>query len=184
MYIGFLNIQKSKNFKQMKNKVLTIVYLVFGFIAGVIFSGVFISVSSGEMMIKEFKSPYDFNKTVEVIAQRINEKSGWHVTEIINQNKEVLENGGFEIGNFKIIKYCHGGYSARMLQTDDRKKIGNMMPKSFAVYEKSDGQVFVSTMNGGIIGKLFGGETEKIIEEVSLEVEDMMRFINLKYTIF
>jgi hypothetical protein len=71
-----------------------------------------------------------------------------------------------------------------MLDTDDRKKIGNMMPKSFAVYEKSDGQVFVSTMNGGIMGKLFGGETEKIIEEVSLEVEDMMRFINLKYTLF
>lgn len=71
-----------------------------------------------------------------------------------------------------------------MLKADDRKKLGNMMPKSFAVYEKSDGQVFVSTMNGAVIGKLFGGETEKIIERVSLEVENMMRFINLKYTLF
>jgi uncharacterized protein (DUF302 family) len=168
----------------MKTKILITVFLILGFIAGIIFAGIAISVSSGEMMVKEFKSPYDFDKTVETVAQRINSAKGWHVTEIIDQNKEVKENGGYDIGNFKIIKYCHGGYSSRMLDTDDRKKIGNMMPKTFAVYEKSDGQVFVSTMNGGIMGKLFGGETEKIIEEVSLEVEDMMRFINLKYTLF
>ncbi|MBN2166884.1 MAG: DUF302 domain-containing protein [Marinilabiliaceae bacterium] len=168
----------------MKTKVIIIVSLFFGFIVGIIFAGITISISSGEMMVKEFKSPYDFNKTVEVVTNRINNAKGWSVTEIIDQNKEVKENGGYDIGNFKIIKYCHGGYSSRMLESDDRKKIGNMMPKSFAIYEKSNGQVFISTMNGGIMGKLFGGDTEKIIEEVSLEVEDMMRFINLKYTLF
>lgn len=168
----------------MKTKIVITVSLILGFIAGIIFAGIAISVSSGEMMVKEFKSPYDFDKTVETVVQRINTAKGWHVTEIIDQNKEVTENGGYDIGNFKIIKYCHGGYSSRMLDTDERKKIGNMMPKTFAVYEKSTGEVYVSTMNGAIMGKLFGGETEKIIEEVSLEVEDMMHFINLKYTLF
>ncbi|OFY20162.1 MAG: hypothetical protein A2W98_12515 [Bacteroidetes bacterium GWF2_33_38] len=168
----------------MNTKVLVIVMLIFGFLAGIIFSGIVISISSGDMMVNELKSPYDFDKTVSVIVDRINNKAGWHVTEIIDQNKEVIENGGFPIGNYKIIKYCSGAYSARMLKSDERKKIGNMMPKTFAVYEKSDGQVLVSTMNGAIMGKIFGGEVEKIIEEVSLEVEDMMRFINLKYTLF
>ena len=165
-------------------KITIIASIILGFVLGVIFTGITISVSSGEMMMKELKSPYDFDKTVKVMAERINLKEGWHVTTIIDQNKETIENGGFAIGNFKIIKYCHGGYSARMLKADDRKKLGNMMPKSFAVYEKSDGQVFISTMNGAIMGKIFGGEIETIIEEVSLEVEDMMRFINLKYTLF
>ena len=168
----------------MKSKITIIVYLIFGFIAGIIFTAVTINISAGEMMIKELKSPYNFDKTVDVMTMRINKKPGWHVTEIIDQNDEVKANGGFEIGNYKIVKYCSGNYSARMLQADDRKKIGNMMPKTFAVYEKSDGQVYVSTMNGGIMGKIFGGEIEKIIEEVSLEVEDMMRFINLKFTLF
>lgn len=168
----------------MKTKIIAIVFLIFGMLIGIIFSGIVINISAGEMMVKEFKSPYEFEKTIELITNRINTKAGWAVTSIIDQNKEVSKNGGSSIGNFKIIKYCHGGFSSRMLKEDDRKKIGNMMPKSFAVYEKSDGQVFVSTMNGGVIGKMFGGEIEKIIEEVSLEVEDMMRFINLKYTIF
>ena len=165
-------------------KVIISASIVLGFVLGVIFTGITISVSSGQMMVKELKSPYDFDKTVTVMSERINAKEGWHVTTIINQNKETIENGGFAIGNYKIIKYCSGAFSARMLKADDRKKIGNMMPKSFAIYEKSDGQVYISTMNGAIMGKIFGGEVESIIEEVSLEVEDMMRFINLKYTLF
>ena len=168
----------------MKTKIIITVSLLFGFIGGIIFSGIALSVSSGEMMVVEIKSPYDFDKTVNVMAARINSKEGWHVTDIIDQNEETIENGGFAIGNFNIIKYCSGKYSAEMLQADERKKIGNMMPKSFAVYEKSDGQVYVSTMNGAVMGKIFGGEVERIIEEVSLEVEDMMRFMNLKYTLF
>ncbi|MCK5730614.1 MAG: DUF302 domain-containing protein [Draconibacterium sp.] len=168
----------------MKTKVLTIVALILGFIVGIVFTAVTISVSSGEMLVKEFKSPYDFDKTVTVMSDRINAAPGWHVTDVIDQNKEVIANGGYEIGNFKIVKYCHGGFAAEMLEVDDRKKTGTMMPKSFAVYEKSDGQVFVSTVNGAVMGKLFGGEIERIIEESSLEVEDIMRFINLKYTLF
>jgi uncharacterized protein (DUF302 family) len=167
----------------MKN-VIVIVSIIFGFILGILFSGITLSVSSSEMMVKELKSPYDFEKTISVMTNRINSKEGWHVTNVIDQNKEIVENGGREIGNFKIIKYCHGGYSWRMLKDDNRKKIGNMMPKSFAVYEKTDGQVYISTMNGAVMGKVFGGEIEAIIEEVAVEVEDMMRFVNLKYTLF
>jgi uncharacterized protein (DUF302 family) len=102
----------------------------------------------------------------------------------MDQNKEFQANGVNGIGKFDIIQYCRGNYSSEMLMADDRKKIGIMMPKSFSVYEKSDGQVYVATFNGIVIGKIFGGETEKIIEKVSLEVEDVMRFINLKFTLF
>jgi uncharacterized protein (DUF302 family) len=168
----------------MKTKITVIVSLTFGFLIGVLFTAVTINISAKPMLVKEFKSPYNFEKTVQVMTDRINNKEGWHVTNVIDQNKAVSENGGFPIGNFKIIKYCHGGFSAEMLKADDRKKIGAMMPKSFAVYQKSDGQVYVSTVNGAIIGKLFGGEEERIIEESSLEIEDIMRFINLKFTLY
>jgi hypothetical protein len=59
-----------------------------------------------------------------------------------------------------------------------------MMPKAFAVYEKSDGQVYLATSNGMVMGKLFGGETEELIEDVSVDVEKMLRFMNFKFTIF
>lgn len=168
----------------MKTKLIAIVFGVFGVLAGIIFTGIAVNYSAGRMLIKEMKSPYDFEKTVETIVERINAKDGWHVVTVIDQNKEVQAHGGKAIGKFNIIQYCNGKFSSEMLSTDDRKIIGAMLPKNLAVYEKSDGQVYVATSNGVIIGKFFGSETESIIEKVSLEVEDILRFMNFKFSIF
>ena len=168
----------------MKTKLIAVVFTVFGILAGIIFTGIAVNLSAGKMMIKEMKSPYDYEKTIETIVSRVNSMPEWHIVTVYDMNKEVVENGGKSIGKYSIIKYCSGKYASEMLVADDRKLIGAMMPKAFAVYEKSDGQVYVATSNGVVMGKLFGGETEKLIEEVSLEVEDMLRFMNFKFSLF
>jgi uncharacterized protein (DUF302 family) len=168
----------------MKTKLTAIVFAVFGLLAGIVFTGIAINLSAGKMMIREMKSPYDFEKTVETIVNRVNSAPGWHVVTVIDQNKEVQAHGGKAIGKYNIIQYCSGKYSSEMLASDNRKTIGAMMPKNLAVYEKSDGQVYVATSNGAVMGKLFGGETESIIERVSLEVEGILSFMNFKYSLF
>ena len=126
------------------------------------------------MLIKEQESPFDFEKTIDLLIEAINNKEGWKVTALIDQNQAVMENGGTSIGKFKIIKYCNGKHASQMLQSDDRKYIGTMMPKSFAVYEKSDGQSYVSFLNGAVMGDMMGGEIEAIINEVSFDVSEMI----------
>lgn len=168
----------------MRTKSAVIAGIIMGFLGGVIFTGVAINQSAGGMMLKEMKSPYDHQKTVDTIVSRVNAAPGWHIVKVYDMNREVLENGGAAIGKYAVIQYCSGGYASRMLAADGRKRIGAMMPKNFAVYEKADGQVYVATANGAVMGKLFGGETEGIIEKVSLEVEGMLRFMNFKFSLF
>jgi uncharacterized protein (DUF302 family) len=168
----------------MKTKLAAIIFLVFGILVGVIITGISLNLSAGQMMVKEMKSPYDFEKTVETIVERINNKQGWHVVTVIEQDKEVQLHGGKAIGKFNIIQYCSGKYSSEMLKADNRKSMGAMLPKNLAVYEKSDGQVYVSSSNGAVMGKLFGGDTGEIVEKVSLEVEDILRFMNFKFSLF
>jgi len=168
----------------MKTKLIALVFTIFGFFIGILFTGIAINESAGKMMLKEMKSPYDYEKTVETIVNRVNAMPEWHTVTVYDMNKEVLENGGKAIGKYSIIKYCSGKSASEMLMDDDRKPMGAMMPKAFAVYEKTDGQVYVSTANGAVMGKLFGGETETLIEKVSLEVEEMLRFMNFKFSLF
>lgn len=168
----------------MKTKIIATACLALGFLAGIIFTGAALSISARYMMLTEMKSPYGYQKTVETIVDHINRQPGWHLVDVTDENKEVIEHGGKPIGRFTIIKYCNGSYASQMLGADDRKQIGAMLPKSFAVYEKSNGQVYVATANGAVMGKLFGGEAERIIEKVNLEVEDMMRFMNFKFSVF
>jgi len=168
----------------MEKKILVIVSVLGGLVFGVFFTGLALNISSEKMMLMEIKSPYEFEKTVEVISNRINNREGWKVTNIIDQNKAIVDGGAPSIGKYVIIKYCSAKYSSEMLQGDNTKKIGVMMPKSFAVYEKSTGQVYISTANGGVMGKMFGSEAAKVLEKVSLEVEGIMSFVNLKFNVF
>ncbi len=168
----------------MKTKALALSTLAIGFLAGILFAGIAMSLSAKYLMITEVKSPYDHAKTVSMIAANIPKQPGWHIVSVIDQQKEIADHGGTPIAPFTIIKYCNGPVAGEMLSADDRKKLGAMMPKALAVYEKSDGQVYVSSANGAIMGKLFGGETERIIERVSLDVEKMLRFLNFKFSVF
>ena len=168
----------------MEKKILVIVSVLGGLVFGAFFTGLALNISSEKMMLVEIKSPYEFEKTVEVISNRINNRGDWVVTNVIDQNKAVVDGGAPSIGNYAIIKYCSAKYSSEMLMADDLKKIGVMMPKSFAVYEKSNGQVYISTSNGAVMGKMFGSDAASVLEKVSLEVEGIMSFVNLKFNVF
>ena len=168
----------------MEKKILVIVSVLGGLVFGVFFTGLALNLSAEKMMLMEIKSPYEFSKTVDVISNRINKSGDWTVTNVIDQNKSVMDGGAPSIGKYVIIKYCSPKYSSEMLQGDNTKKIGVMMPKSFAVYEKSNGQVYISTANGGVMGKMFGRDAAIVLEKVSLEVEGIMSFVNLKFNTF
>jgi len=167
----------------MKRIVFATIFFL-GIAAGLFFSGIFMNISAERVFFKEIVSPFDFDKTVDVLTKRINAADGWNVTAVIDQQQTVLKNGGGDIGKLKIIQYCSGKYAHQMLKDDQRKKIAVMMPKSFAVYEKSDGRVYIALMNGAFMAKVLRGDAYGILENVSLEVEGMLSFIGFKYSLF
>lgn len=151
---------------------------------GAVMGAIFIHIGAKHALILEQRSPYDYLKTIEVITNRINTKSGWKVVAVINQAEEIRQGGGGDIGKMTIIKYCNAHYAKRMLQDDDRKKMAVAMPISIAVYEKSTGETMISVNNGLLSSKIYGGETEQIIEKVSHEVEDILSFSAFKFSRF
>ncbi len=165
--------------KIVRNTIL----ILFGFLLGVLFTGLTVNLVASELLIKEVRSPYDLEKTVRVIQDRIEASENWHGVTVYDQNSECVEHGGEPIGPMKIVKYCSGVYASKMLESDDRKKLGAMMPKGIAVYENEAGEVWIAMSNGAVMGQLFGGEVAGIIEQVSREVEQIMGFMHFKFTV-
>ena len=160
-----------------------------GVILGLIFSlfvtGLAFKVAAPNMFFKEITVPYDFDKTVQMIQNRINKQEGWHVTNIIDQQKEVLENGGEDVGKVKIIKFCNGKLSGEMLRNDDSKFMVSKVASSIAVYEKSNGKVVIGLMNGYLMARLFAGTREgEIMEEKVKDMEEILGFLHFRFTIF
>jgi len=166
------------------NKILLALTAAVSLFVGAVVGAFFIQSFAKQAMILEHKSPFDYNKTVETIVSRIGAKDGWKVISVIDQASEIKAGKGSDVGKVAIIKYCNAKYAGRMLSADERKKMAVSMPISIAVYEKSSGECVVSVSNGVLMSKIYGGETEAIIEEVSIEVEEILGFMAFKFSRF
>ena len=169
----------------MSNKKGILIGLILGLVLSLFVTGLAFKVAAPTMFFKEVSVPHDFDKTVRMLQTRINKQEGWHVTAVIDQQKEVLDNGGEDVGKVKIIKFCNGKLSGVMLKDDGSKFMAAKMPLSIAVYEKNDGRVTIGLMNGYIMARLFSGTREgKIMEEVVSDMEEILSFLHFRYTIF
>ncbi len=160
----------------MKTAITLVVGLVIGLFAGILATGLFATISGENLLLQEIESPYDFEKTVEVMQNRIANLDGWHIVKTFDYDREVREGGGAPIGKYAIIEFCKASSAGEMLGADDRKKIGAMLPKRFAIYEKSNGKVYIGAGNGPVIVQLLRGRMREIASEVSLEVESLLLF--------
>ena len=169
----------------MSNKKGIMIGLILGLVLSLFVVGLAFKVAAPTMFFKEVSVPYDFDKTVRIIQKRINKQEGWHVTTVIDQQKEVLDDGGEDVGKVKIIKFCNGKLSGVMLGDDGSKFMAAKMPLSIAIYEKSDGRVTIGLMNGYIMARLFSGTREgEIMEEVVKDIEEILSFLHFRFTIF
>lgn len=166
------------------NKILIALVAAVSLFVGAIVGAFFIQNFAKQALILEHKSPFDYNKTVETIINRINAKDGWKVISVIDQAEEIRKGGGADVGKVTIVKYCNAKFAGEMLGSDERKKMAVSMPISIAVYEKSTGECIVSVSNGVLMSKIYGGETEDIIEDVSQEVEGILGFMAFKFSRF
>ncbi|CAA6811550.1 MAG: Unknown protein [uncultured Sulfurovum sp.] len=169
----------------MSHKKSIIVGLILGLVLSLFVLGLAFKIAAPTLFFKEVTVPHSFEKTVRLLETRINKQKGWHVTNVIDQQKEVLVNGGDDIGKVKIIKFCNAKLSGMMLADDASKFMAAKMPLSIAVYEKSDGRVTIGLMNGYVMSRLFAGTREgEIMEKVVRDIEEILGFLHLRFTIF
>jgi len=76
----------------------------------------------------------------------------------------------------KVMKLGEAKYAHTLISKDDTHFVAAMMPHSVAVYENSDGNTYISSFNMGLMGKIFGGETERIMGLVQTDDDVILDF--------
>lgn len=116
--------------------------------------------AQGDMVI-ERASPLEFDATVEKL--KANAKAlGWKVPKSWTKNfqKNLKHVTKEDIGKNLVIEMCEPYEAVKLLKHDRYKKFLSMMPCSVAVYEKSDGKVYLSMMNIQMMGQMYQGQQE------------------------
>jgi len=112
-------------------------------------------------MIFEKVSPYGMEETVKVITE--NAKSEKWVVSVKELDKSLEKSGGIKVLPVTLIELCHPDYAGKMLKDDNSRYISVMMPCTISVYEKSDGKTYVSFVNAGLVGNMFGGTVSEVM---------------------
>jgi len=149
-----------------------------GFILGVVFLGIAVFILMPKMMIVSMESKYDFSETIKRIETNIL-KAGWSHKGTVMMSEEIKSSTGEDIG-VKIagIKLCKAPYAKDILKEESSRFASSLMPCTISVWESDSGKVYISKMNTGLMGKIFGGKIAEIMGgKVGPEEHEMLRDI-------
>ncbi|MGB5733421.1 MAG: DUF302 domain-containing protein [Thiohalocapsa sp.] len=129
----------------------------------------------GSLMIKEHRSPYDFDTTIATVVTHAQAR-GWEVPKVFDFQKSLLAHELPDPGRMSVIKLCSPEFASRMFAADNTKFVSVMAPCSISVYEKSDGHTYVAAMNMGLMSKLMGDEVGAVLADIAADDSAILAF--------
>jgi uncharacterized protein (DUF302 family) len=153
----------------MKSKKLSL--LLAGALIGSLMTGFIVVITMPSMMLKTHESNLGYDQTVEELKVRI-EKAGWIISSVIPMHESLKKQGVDFESRVTLVNLCHPDYAKRILTTD--RYISVMMPCTFSVWEDDNSKVYLTQMNTGLMGKLFGGSVAQIMGKTVSQDEAVM----------
>jgi uncharacterized protein (DUF302 family) len=135
--------------------------LIAGLVAGVILTGVLIKVVMPKMMIVTRRSRLGFDETVEKLSGNIGAADGWTLQNVWDMNASMAKHGVEFPKRVQKLNLCNAGYASQVLTNE--RWASSLMPCGIAVWEDDEGDVWVSKMNTGLMGKMFGGTIARVM---------------------
>jgi uncharacterized protein (DUF302 family) len=136
----------------------------------------FVSAQSGNSgennLIIEKKSKYHFNETVERLTAEAIERS-WNIP-VIHDLQKSLAKSGREIKPVTVIEICKPDYSGKLLELNYERIISVFMPCRISVYEKNDGNTYISLIDGIVLA---GNQPQNIAEVMKAASDEILNIV-------
>lgn len=131
-----------------------------GLLLGVILTLAVLRAAMPGMMITTHESRLGVGETVAELEKRIVD-SGWSHAGTLNMNEKLLKAGVRLDRDVRVVQLCKQEYAGELLKTDPF--VSSLMPCGIGVWQGEDGKAYVSKMNTGLMGKVFGGKIAEVM---------------------
>lgn len=124
-------------------------------------------------MFRHYISSLDFDSTYEAIHQGIVESEYWTLLDEVDNDERYAPYA--DIGPYQILMVCVPSTAVKILENEDTKFMGAMIPLKFCLYELEDGTVKISLMNVEMMGRMF--KDKSVQAEIKAAVAEMETII-------
>ena len=155
----------------MKQKILAPALWI---LLGMALMGIIVWFTMPSMMIIEHESPYDFETTISKLDKVIDEHETWKTIQVFDFQKNIHDAGKGPIDRVGTVAMCQPVYAARILGEGKNRKVTSMMPMGIGVYEGEDGKTYISELNVGLMGMMFGGTISEVMSDAGKDVNKLI----------
>ena len=128
-------------------------------------------------MIKH-KSNRSYDETIAILNETLKTKQDWRVLTVNDYQKSTAAFGAMErVGSVTIF---NPRYASKILANDADRGVTAFMPLGLGVYEDKKGQVFVSQLNVGLLGMMFGGTIADVMGTVGKDLNEVVASVTAK----
>lgn len=129
-------------------------------------------------MLVKHKSRLSYDETVTALSDTLIKKQDWHVLNVNDFQKSTKDFITLErVGSIDI---CNPRYVSKILAEDKNRGVTAFMPLDLGVYEDKKGQVFVSQLNVGLVGKMFGGTISEVMGMAGKDLSEVVESVSVK----
>ena len=126
-------------------------------------------------MFFENRSRFGFEETINQLTELVPENE-WKIIQILDL-QETMRKNGKDVLPVKVVEMCKPDYAYQLLSEDSQRIYSNMMPCRVSVYEKSDGNTYISRMNSAMFAEQIGGVMQEVMSKAFDDVESMIKEI-------
>lgn len=148
-----------------------------GLVAGALAAFLLLSWMAPGMLISERHSPLDTEATVRTImTNAVNH--GWKVSRIYDYQEALAQPAQPRMAPIRVLELCHPDYDRQLLSSGENRELSAVMPCAIAVYQNADGEVHVASLNANLLGRIFGGEIQPVLAQVSRDDDEILAFLD------
>jgi len=157
---------------------MSIILSVVWVLVGMVFMGLIVWFAMPSSMLVKRKSKLSYDETIAVLSENLQKKQDWHVLTVNDYQKTSAEFVSLErVGSMTI---SNPRYSSKILANDKDRGVTAFMPLELRVYEDKKGQVFVSQLNIGLLGMMFGGTITEMMGLAGKDIKEVIGSVSTK----
>ena len=141
-------------------------------LVGMVLMGIIVWFTMPSLMLIKHKSNRGYDDTIAVLSETLKKKQDWRVLTVNDYQKSTAAFGAIErVGSVTI---CNPRYASKILANDADRGVTAFMPLGLGVYEDKKGQVFVSQLNVGLMGMMFGGTISDVMGMAGKDLDEVV----------
>lgn len=145
-----------------------------GVVAGIVLLALVVLFVARTKMIVAEPIPLSFDDAVRTVTEAVPAVAGWGMPAAPLDMTGALAAKGISIEGVRraqIFFLCNPRHAAHVLGA--APWMMGMMPCSWALFEKTDGSVHLSSMNMPLLSRIFSGDVGRVLRQVASEEERM-----------